>query len=56
MFKSKKHNLIFLAIGIIINTGVLIAYPDRSRASLFLNGLCIVILVVGFLSEWRKKV
>jgi hypothetical protein len=55
MFKSKKHNLIFLAVGIIINIGVLIAYPDRSRASLFLNILCIAILVLGFLSEWRKK-
>lgn len=55
MFKSKKHNLIFLAVGIIINTGVLIAFPDRSRASLFLNVLCIFVLIVGLVRELMKK-
>jgi hypothetical protein len=55
MFKSKKHNLIFLAVGIIINSGVLIAYPDRSRASLFLNGLFLLVLILGLVRELRKK-
>jgi hypothetical protein len=55
MFKSKKNNLIFLAVGIIINTGILIAYPDRSRASIFLNVLCLFILIVGLVRESRKK-
>ena len=54
MFKSKKHKLIFLAVGIIINSGVLIAYPDRSRASLFLNVLFLFVLIVGLVRELRK--
>jgi hypothetical protein len=55
MFKSKKNNIIFLSIGILINAGVLITYPDRSRASIFLNVLCLFILIVGLVRESRKK-
>jgi hypothetical protein len=55
MFKSKKHNLIFLAVGIIINSGVLIAYLDRSRASLLIHSLFILVLTIGFYREWSKK-
>ena len=54
MLKTKKNNIIFLSIGILINAGVLIAYPDRSRASLILNLLCLFILIVGLVRVLRK--